>query len=397
MAIEFGRRDLSNIVELRSAFPQFEIWWDSLPWDIPAWQGKVEKVLRRSLPKLIDPDAAISPISGVTTNPKLVFNSLMESHADCVRSEWATVSRDRFRNYWSVYKRVFQENASLMKPLWDSRDGREGWICAQVPPSAAFSVDQMVQHGTELAGVAPNVMVKIPGHQHGIEAIEQLTRQGVSINVTLVFTAGQVQACLEAMRRGLSSRRDRKANRQKLVITFMLGRFGDDAELQNQVAARGYRLSTRDLRWIELIALEKVRELFVRSALPVALLVSSLRCDHDEDGNASCLHIERIASTNCIATLPPDILQQIMTIPDLTARARRAAQITPPESIVRLVKEVPAFHDMTEADGLSPKDFVFRPSFLKAFEEAAVAYYRTVDLVELQRGSARSAEIPIEV
>jgi transaldolase len=374
-----------NILDLRSTFPHFEIWWDSLPWDIPLWREKMEKALGESLPKLIDGDAAMSPLTGVTTNPRLVFNSLSNNPADWLGRFGTMRAKSDFDGYWAAYRQVFKENAAIIQPLWDRREGREGWISAQVPPAAAFSVDEMVALGLDLASVAPNVMVKIPGHQLGIEAIERLVSKGVSLNATLVFTASQVRACLDAIARGLSTPNRPTSARQKIVITFMLGRFGDDAELRSQLAARGHELSQTDIRWLELIAFGIVREMCEASRLPVSLLVSSLKLDTSEEGVSSCFRLERIASTRCIVTLPPQTLERILTIRGLTDRVRRAADVEPPRALVELVHTVPALREMTQADGLNPRDFILRPAFLKAFEEATIGYHRTVDLVQNYR------------
>ncbi len=376
---------MPNILELRASFPQFEIWWDSLPWDIPAWQAKVEKCLGISMPKLLDPDAAISPLTGVTTNPRLVFNSLSKNPANRIGCFGPSSAKTGFDGYWAAYRQVFKENAAIIQPLWEKRQGREGWISAQVPPAAAFSVSEMVALGLDLASIAPNIMVKIPGHQPGIRAMERLVSKGVSLNATLVFTASQVKACLDAIAKGLSAPGRPTSVRQKIVITFMLGRFGDDSELQSQLAVRGHKLSPTDMCWLDLIAFEIVREMCERSQLPVTLLVSSLKLDTNENGASSCFRLERIASTKCIATIPPQNLEQILHIRGLTDRVRRAADAVPPKGLVELVANVPAFREMTQADGLRPRDFILRPAFLKAFEEATIGYHRTVDLVQNYR------------
>lgn len=103
-------------------------------------------------------------ISGVTTNPTLVARE---------GREFATVVR---------------EICDLV----------EGPVSAEV---LSLDTDEMVREGTQLAALHPQVVVKIPVCEAGLAAIRQLSRQGVSTNATLVFSAAQA---LLAARAGAS-------------------------------------------------------------------------------------------------------------------------------------------------------------------------------------------------
>ena len=94
-------------------------------------------------------------IDGVTTNPSLVAKS---------------GGRD--------FHGLTREIASLV----------EGSVSAEV---TSLDPEGMVAEGRALAAVAPNVAVKIPMGRDGMTACSQLTREGIAVNVTLVFSPQQ--------------------------------------------------------------------------------------------------------------------------------------------------------------------------------------------------------------
>ena len=70
-----------------------------------------------------------------------------------------------------------------------------GPVSAEV---AATSVDEMLREGRILAGIAPNVVVKVPLTWDGLKACRALTDEGTPVNVTLCFTANQALLAAKA-------------------------------------------------------------------------------------------------------------------------------------------------------------------------------------------------------
>ncbi len=93
-------------------------------------------------------------ISGVTTNPSLI----------------AKEGRD--------FKDVVREIVSIV----------DGPISAEV---VSMDWEGMVKEAVELAGIHPNIVIKIPMTPEGLKATKECTRRGIKTNVTLVFSANQ--------------------------------------------------------------------------------------------------------------------------------------------------------------------------------------------------------------
>jgi len=81
--------------------------------------------------------------------------------------------------------------------FWLSTDGRYGWVSAQLDPRYMFDAEAMLEQAMleqamQLASLAANVMVKVPGTVEGYVVIQQLVRRSISINNTLTYP-GQLQ------------------------------------------------------------------------------------------------------------------------------------------------------------------------------------------------------------
>ena len=103
----------------------------------------------------------------------------------------------------------------------------------------------IVEQAVHFSELAPNMIVKIPVTRAGVEAIEEATYRGVSINATVSFTLPQAIAVAEAVERGLSRREKEKKDISRMgpVCTLMVGRLDDwlkvVAEKQNIIADPG--------------------------------------------------------------------------------------------------------------------------------------------------------------
>ncbi len=80
-------------------------------------------------------------------------------------------------------------------------------MCGGLPVSAesqAKTADGMVEEGRRLAGLAPNIVVKLPVCEAGLAATHQLASEGVRVNMTLVFSAPQALLAASAGARYVS-------------------------------------------------------------------------------------------------------------------------------------------------------------------------------------------------
>lgn len=93
----------------------------------------------------------------------------------------------------------------LLRLVWEQTEGRDGYVSIEVDPHLAHDTGATIAEATLLhdAIAKPNLLVKIPATDAGIDAIEELTARGYSINVTLIFSLTRHRQVADAYLAGL--------------------------------------------------------------------------------------------------------------------------------------------------------------------------------------------------
>jgi transaldolase len=158
-------------------------------------------VLRR----LVDEDG----ISGVTSNPT-IFEKAM-GHSERYDDGFRRVlgeTQDAREIFFRLAFEDIRDAADVLRPTFDATEGQDGYISFELPPELAFdaqgSVDAAKRFRDEIG--KDNVLIKVPGTAEGVEAFEELTASGVSVNVTLLFDVRRYVEIAEAYVRGLERR-----------------------------------------------------------------------------------------------------------------------------------------------------------------------------------------------
>jgi transaldolase len=143
---------------------------------------------------------------------------------------------------WRLVEEMSIKAAGVLKPVFDREKGKNGRLSIQTDPKLYRNAAAIVEQAVHFSGLAPNMIVKIPVTRAGVEAIEEATFRGVSINATVSFTLPQAIAVAEAVERGLSRREKAGQDTASMgpVCTLMVGRLDDwlkvVAEKQNIIA-----------------------------------------------------------------------------------------------------------------------------------------------------------------
>ena len=168
-------------------------------------------------------------VSGVTSNPSIFFNALRGS--DYYAEDLARLRRDEpdpERRLEGLIVPDIQAACDLLRPLFDKSAGDDGYVSLEVAPRWAHDEATTVNEARRLRALVdrPNLMVKVPGTAAGAAAFETLTREGINVNVTLLFSLRQVERVFQAYLRALAARLDAgediRAN--KAVASLFLSR-----------------------------------------------------------------------------------------------------------------------------------------------------------------------------
>jgi transaldolase len=149
-------------------------------------------------------------VTGLTSNPT-IFN-----HAIRSSSAYTAAIRQQFSQANSTTEEIFFElaledltrAASLFRPIYERTNGVDGWVSLEVSPLLAYDGDTTLAAAKKLHARAacPNLLIKIPGTQESLPAIEEAIFSGIPVNVTLLFSSDQYLAAADAFLRGIERR-----------------------------------------------------------------------------------------------------------------------------------------------------------------------------------------------
>ena len=98
----------------------------------------------------------------------------------------------------------------VLRPVWDEANGADGFVSLEVEPAFAHETEKTVAQARDYWGRVdrPNLMVKIPGTEAGVPAIEETIAAGINVNVTLLFSVESYETIAEAYIRGMERRKE---------------------------------------------------------------------------------------------------------------------------------------------------------------------------------------------
>jgi transaldolase len=182
---------MSNLHNLASVGQS--IWIDSL---------SRELIHSGALAAEIDSNA----VSGVTSNPS-IFAKAMLSGQDYDPQLEDLVGRDASVDeiYTALVTQDIQDACDVMLPVFDRTTGNDGFVSVEVSPELAPDTDGTIAEARDWVKRVnrPNLLIKVPATAEGIPAIEALTAEGISVNVTLIFSLDRYQAVMDAYIGGL--------------------------------------------------------------------------------------------------------------------------------------------------------------------------------------------------
>jgi transaldolase len=186
-------------------------------------------------------------VTGATSNPTIFAKAITGSdlYDDQLRGLASAGVRDTQELFFRLALDDVRAAARLLRPTYDASGGRDGFISFECTPDLAEDTDATIVQATELWRRLdqPNVMIKVPGTEAGLPAIEELTRRGVNVNVTLLFSIERYEQVIDAYLSGLSARAQAGEPLEQLgsVASFFLSRIDTkvDAQLPERSLLRG--------------------------------------------------------------------------------------------------------------------------------------------------------------
>jgi len=261
-------------------------------------------------------------LSGITANPTTFGQALKSGDYDQDIVRFAREGRSTEDIYEHLLVADVREACDLLHEVYESSGRVDGFVSLEVSPHLAHDSTGTVQEARRYweAVQRPNLLIKVPGTKAGRFAIEQLLYDGISINITLLFSLPAYEAVIEAylaaMERRLAEQRPLEAVRS--VASFFLSRIdrlvdqlllqrdvrGDahprSARLRGQAAVASAKLAYREFR--QAFAGERWDRLSVKGAAVQRPLWASTgtKDPHYSD----VMYVEHLIGRDTINTMP---------------------------------------------------------------------------------------------
>jgi len=181
-------------------------------------------------------------VVGVTTNPTIFAAALSQGDA---YNEQVKGLADGGKNVDEAVFALTTEDVrnacDLMRPVYDATGGQDGRVSIEVDPRLAHDTARSVEQAKELWAAVdrPNLHVKIPATVEGLPAISQVLAEGISVNVTLIFSLDRYRGVMNAFLTGLEQAREAGKDLSTIhsVASFFVSRV--DTEVDKRLVAIG--------------------------------------------------------------------------------------------------------------------------------------------------------------
>lgn len=287
---------------------------------------------------------------GATTNPTIVMQVLQkEFHLweDRIyqiihqNPTWSEVEIT-----WKLIEEMAIKGAELLYPVFEREGGKKGRLSIQTNPANYRNAEAIWKQAVHFDTLAPNMQVKIPATKAGIEAIEEATYRGVSINATVNFTVPQAIAVAEAVERGLGRRAAEGKDIAPMspVCTIMIGRADDWIQV---LAERDDIIANpAALHWPGVAIIKKAYAIFQERGYRARLLAAAYR--HH-------LHWSQLIGGDVILTIPYK-WQRRFNHSDVPVENRMLQQVDE-EILDELYRKFADFRRAYDEDGMAIDEF----------------------------------------
>ncbi len=221
------------------------VWYDYIRRDLYT-SGRLEKLIRED------------GLSGMTSNPTIFQKAIAETelYDEDIRRA-ASEGKEPFAIFDTLAIADVQRAADVFRPVYDETKGNDGFVSIEVRPHLAGDTVRSIAEARRLwkACDRPNIMVKIPGTKAGLPAIRECLREGININITLLFSIERyrevMEAYLTAMKERIEARKP--VERIRSVASFFVSRVDTNADkkldkLAKEADSEEKRRLARDLR-----------------------------------------------------------------------------------------------------------------------------------------------------
>src|SRR5215471_4468192 len=270
------------------------------------------------LKRMMEEDAVV----GVTSNPTIFQKAISHGNAyDEQLKELLQHETDAKEIFLHLAVRDVESALDLLAPVHDA-NAEDGYVSIEVDPNLAYDTKATYDEAIRLHEWIdrPNLYVKIPGTEPGLQAIEDCIAGGRSINVTLLFSLQMHQETMEAYLRGLERFVEGGGDPAKVrsVASFFVSRVDTETDkrleaigteealaLRGKLAIANAKLAYEN--YLRAFSGQRWEALETKGALPQRCLWASTSTKNPEYRDV--LYVEDLIGPHTVNTMPEETIQ----------------------------------------------------------------------------------------
>ena len=309
--------DKNLILQIEKEYGQ-SVWMDNLSRDIIR-SGELKRLTEER------------GIHGITSNPTIFEKAIAGNQiydADIEAGSKAGKSVQAI--YESLVFEDIREACDTLRPIYDETNGLDGYVSIEVPPTIAQDTESTISEARRYyqAIGRENVMIKIPGTSEGLPAVEAAIRDGININVTLLFSVQSYVDTAWAYIRGLEKRVEDGNDISKIasVASFFLSRIdvkidkmidekvkGEDEEatkakleaIKGKVAIANAKVAYQEFK--KIFSSDRWKALEAKGAHLQRLLWASTGAKNPDYSDV--MYVDELIGNNTVNTMPPETIE----------------------------------------------------------------------------------------
>ena len=309
--------DQNPLLTIESEYGQ-SIWMDNLSRDLLE-SGELAKLI------------TTRGVLGITSNPA-IFEKAIVGNAIYDTEIKAGIQANKSLNdiYESLIFSDIRKACDILLPVYKQTNGIDGYVSIEVPPTIATDTKSTISEARRYHAAIdrPNVMIKIPGTPEGLPAVEQMIGEGISINVTLLFSVESYIESAWAYIRGLETRAAKGEDISNIssVASFFLSRIDTNIDakldhliknltdpakiekisaLKGKIAIANAKIAYQEYK--KIIATDRWQALEAKGARVQRLLWASTGTK--DPSYSDVMYVDGLVGDNTVNTLPPSTLE----------------------------------------------------------------------------------------
>ncbi|MBX2863371.1 MAG: transaldolase [Leptolyngbyaceae cyanobacterium MAG.088] len=303
------------------------VWMDNLSRDL---------LVSGELDQLIDS----RDVHGITSNPAIFEKAIAGNE---IYDEEIEAGVRAGQSVDQIYETLVFDDirraCDVLKPVYESSNRLDGYVSLEVPPNMAHDAQGTLAEARRYAAAIgrPNLMIKIPGTPEGLKAVEQTIRDGINVNVTLLFSVQSYIDTAWAYIRGLEGRLadGHDISSMASVASFFLSRIdskvdttldqlaeSDESkreqiiELKGKVAIANAKLAYQEYK--KIIQSDRWQALVSKGAKVQRLLWASTSTKNP--AYSDVMYVDELIGPDTVNTLPPNTIEACADHCDVSSR-----------------------------------------------------------------------------